>query len=198
MARRAATARMVPVVVGALLLGACGSSGTPPPTPATPSAAAPSTPPAPDPAVKPYCDAVARVQTEQASPQAGQGGVPAASATAHRQLSSLVATAPPEIAGDWRVLDGLTNRALGALAATGGDPKRIDRRALDAISQQAQPTVAHIKSVTERRCGVAFSAPGAAPGPPSGAAPGPPPGETTGSTSTPRSPSSTRSTTPTR
>lgn len=134
---------------------------------------------APDPQVKPYCDAVARVQAEQHSPQAGQGGVAAASAAARSQITQLVTTAPPEIAGDWRTLQGLTDRALGSLAATGGDPRRIDRAGLAAISQQSQPAVAHIKSVTQQRCGIAFqAAPTPAPAPP----PAPAPETTTSST----------------
>ena len=79
----------------ALALAGCGSSGG--------TDAAPTTPPV-DPAVKPYCDTVVRVQNEQISPQAGQGGVPAASATARKQVGDLVAVAPPEIAGEWRAL----------------------------------------------------------------------------------------------
>ena len=162
-ARRPSTTRAALLLAGALTLGvpglaACGPSSGPAKTPAAAAPAPTSSPHVPDPAVKPYCDAIAKVQAEQAAPQAGTGGVAAGSDAARRQIASLVATAPPEIAGDWQVLDGLTNRALGSLAATHGDPKRIDHKTLDKIAQRAQPTQAHIKDVTQKRCGIAFSA----------------------------------------
>jgi hypothetical protein len=186
--RRVTPAGLALVLGGVLALGACGSAGTPNTT-AGPSAA-PSAAPAPtiDPAYRAYCDAVRAVQAEQTSPKAGQGGVTAASAAARRQTGSLVATAPPEIAGDWYALQSLTDRALGSLAATGGDPKRIDRKALDAISRQAQPTVTRIKTVTERRCAVRFSAPGGAGD--ASAAPSSPPSSSSSSRTSRSSPSS--------
>jgi len=120
--------------------------------------AAPSTP-AQDPAVKTYCDTVARVQAEQTGAQAGQGGIAVASAAARRQVADLVATAPPEIAGDWRTLQSLTDQALGSLAATGGDPNRIDRAALARLEQESQAAVGRIRQVTEQRCGITFRPP---------------------------------------
>jgi len=103
---------------------------------------------------------VARVQAEQASPQAGQGGVAKASATARRQVGDLVAAAPPELAADWRTVQQLTEQGLDSLAETGGDPKKIDRDELATLQRKSQPAVAHIKTVTEQRCHVAFRAPG--------------------------------------
>ena len=46
-------------------------------------------------------------------PGAGQGGVPTSSAAARQQVADLVAVAPPEIAGDWRTVQTLTDQALG-------------------------------------------------------------------------------------
>lgn len=133
----------------ALALAGCGGSGTD---------AAPTTPPI-DPAVKPYCDTVVRVQNEQTSPQAGQGGVPAATAVARKQVADLVATAPPELAGDWRRVQQLTDEALSSLARTQGDPNRIDRAALARLEQESQAAVARIKDVTAARCQVEFRPP---------------------------------------
>jgi hypothetical protein len=142
------------LVLSGTLLGACGGA----PSPATPSVpAAPTTTVA---AAKPYCDTVARVQAEQASPQAGQGGVAAASAATRRQVDGLVAAAPPELAGDWRTVQQLTEQGLDSLAQTGGDPKKIDRAELTKLEQQAGPAVEHIKTVTAQQCHVAFRAPG--------------------------------------
>jgi hypothetical protein len=155
--RRRATAAGAGLVLAAgVLLTACGGTGDPEPA-ASPVPAAPTT--TVDSAAKPYCDTVARVQAEQASPQSGQGGVPAASAAARRQVADLVATAPPELAPDWRVVQRLTEQALGSLAGTRGDPKKIDRDELAALQAQSQPAIAHIKSVTEQRCHVAFRTP---------------------------------------
>ena len=155
--RRAPAAAAGLVLAGAVLLAACGG-GDPAPAPAAaPVPAAPTT--TVDAAAKPYCDTVARVQAEQSSPQSGQGGVPAATATARRQVADLVATAPPELAGDWRVVQRLTEQALGSLAQTGGNPKKIDRDELTKLEQQSQPAVAHIKTVTQQRCHVAFRTP---------------------------------------
>lgn len=145
---------MAPLLVGAV---ACGG-GAPPADPAA-SPAAPLSTPGPDPAVRPYCDTVARVQAEQTSPQAGQGGVAASSDAARRQVADLVAASPPEIAADWQTLQSLTEQALGSLAATGGDPNRIDRDALIQLEQQARPAVTHIQEVTEQRCGITFQPP---------------------------------------
>jgi len=144
--RRPAVALLLGAAV--LLSAACG--GTEP-------AAGPAS--AVDPAVKGYCDTVLRVQSEQTGPQAGQGGVVAASQAARKQVADLAAVAPPEIAADWRTLQSLTDQALGALAATGGDPARIDRAALTRLEQQSQPAVERIKQVTSQRCGIAFRAP---------------------------------------
>ncbi|MFC5066055.1 hypothetical protein [Actinomycetospora atypica] len=144
--------RLLVAVAGAALtltLAGCGGAGTD---------AAP-TPPPVDPAVKPYCDTVVRVQTEQTSPQAGQGGVPAASEVARRQVGDLVASAPPELAGEWRTVQQLTDQALSSLAATRGDPNRIDRAELARLEQQSQPAVARIKDVTSARCHVEFRPP---------------------------------------
>jgi hypothetical protein len=142
-------------LAGGMLLSACGGgdAAAPAAVPATPTTTV-------DAAAKPYCDAVARVQSQQASPQAGQGGVGAASAAARKQVADLVASAPPEIAGDWRTVQRYTEQALGSLAGTGGDPKKIDRDELAKLGQQSQPAVAHIKTVTEQRCHVVFRAPG--------------------------------------
>jgi len=78
-------------------------------------------------------------QAEQAAPGAGQSGVPASSEVARRQVADLVATAPPEIAGDWRTVQSLTDQALASLAATGGDPSRIDHATLDRLQRDSQP-----------------------------------------------------------
>jgi hypothetical protein len=154
--RRRATAAGLVLAAG-VLLAACGGAGDPAPA-AAPVPAPPTT--TVDAAAKPYCDTVARVQAEQSSPQAGQGGVQKASATARAQVDDLVAVAPPELAGDWRTVQELTEQGLDSLARTGGDPKKIDRDQLATLQQQAQPAVAHIKTVTEQRCHVAFHAPG--------------------------------------
>jgi hypothetical protein len=153
---RATAAAAGLVLAGALLLAACGGDDqapAPAPVPAAPTTTV-------DAAAKSYCDTVARVQAEQSSPQSGQGGVPAASATARRQVADLVATAPPEIADDWRTVQRSTEQALASLARTGGDPRKIDRDQLARLEQQSRPAVAHIKTVTEQRCHVAFRTPG--------------------------------------
>jgi hypothetical protein len=142
------------VLAGGMVLAACGGGAAPA---AAPVPAAPTT--TLDAAAKSYCDTVVRVQAEQSSPQSGQGGVPAASAAARRQVADLVATAPPELADDWRVVQRLTEQALGSLAGTRGDPKKIDRDQLAALQAQSRPATAHIKSVTEQRCHVAFRTP---------------------------------------
>jgi len=143
------------MVAAALVIAACGGADPAPapgPVPAAPTTTV-------DAAAKPYCDTVARVQAEQSSPQAGQGGVPAASAAARRQVADLVATAPPELADDWRVVQRLTEQALGSLAGTRGDPRKIDREQLAALQAQSRPATAHIRSVTEARCHVVFRTP---------------------------------------
>lgn len=155
-ARRTGHAAALAAALGlaGTLLGACG--GEPSPT-------APSVPAAPtttDAAGRTYCDTVGRVQAEQSSPQAGQGGVAAASAATRRQVDGLVAAAPPELVADWRTVQRLTEQGLDSLAQTGGDPRKIDRDELATLQQQAAPAVAHIKMVTEQRCHVAFRAPG--------------------------------------
>ena len=139
-----------------LVLGAVGcGGGAPAPGGAVPaaSAAAPATP---DPAVRPYCDTVTRVQGEQAAPGAGQGGVSVSSDAARRQVADLVAVAPPEIAGEWRTVQSLTDQALASLAETGGDPSRIDRETLDRLQRESQPAVTRIQEVTQQRCGITF------------------------------------------
>ncbi len=146
------------LVVAPLLVAAVACGGSAPTDPAA-SPAAPASTTGPDPAVRPYCDTVARVQAEQTSPQAGQGGVAGSSDVARRQVADLVATAPPEIAADWQSVQALTEQALGSLAATGGDPNRIDRDALVRLEQEAQPAVTHIQQVTEQRCGITFQPP---------------------------------------
>jgi hypothetical protein len=155
--RRASAAGAGVVLSAGILLAACGSGGA-----AAPAAAPVPAPPTTtvDAATASYCATVARVQAEQASPQAGQGGVATASATARRQVGDLVAAAPPELAADWRTVQQLTEQGLASLAQTGGDPKKIDRDELAALQQKSQPAVAHIKAVTEERCHVAFRAPG--------------------------------------
>lgn len=144
------------LVLSGVLIGACG--GDPAPTAAS-VPAAPTTTTA-DPALRAYCDTVARVQAEQSSPQAGQGGVQKAGAAARKQVDDLVATAPPEVAADWRTVQRLTDQGLDSLARTGGDPEKIDHDELTTLRQQAEPAVAHIKSVTEQRCHTTFRAPG--------------------------------------
>lgn len=134
-------------LAGAVLLAGCGGAGDDPTTPAI------------DPAVRSYCDTVVRVQAEQTSPQAGQGGVQVASDAARRQVDSLVATAPPELAADWRTVSDLTDQALGSLAATRGDPNRIDRARLAQLEQRSQPAVQRIKDVTAARCHVRWAPP---------------------------------------
>jgi hypothetical protein len=152
--RRTTAAAAGLVLAGGMVLAACGGGAAPA---AAPVPAAPTT--TVDAAAKSYCDTVVRVQAEQSSPQSGQGGVPAASAAARRQVADLVATAPPELADDWRVVQRLTEQALGSLAGTRGDPKKIDRDQLAALQAQSRPATAHIKSVTEQRCHVAFRTP---------------------------------------
>jgi hypothetical protein len=143
---------LAPLLVGAVACGGATPSD-PPAAPAAPASAGA------DPAVRPYCDTVARVQAEQTAPQAGQGGVAASSDAARRQVADLVATAPPEISAEWQTLQSLTEQALGSLAATGGDPNRIDRNALVRLEQDAQPAVTRIQQVTEQRCGITFQPP---------------------------------------
>ncbi|NMO91954.1 hypothetical protein [Actinomycetospora sp. TBRC 11914] len=151
--RRAALA--AGLVLTGVLLGACGGGDT-----TTTGSPAPAVPAAPTTTVaaadRTYCDTVARVQAEQSSPQAGQGGVTAASAATRRQLAGLVAAAPPELAADWRTVQRLTEQGLDSLAQTGGDPKKIDRAELATLQAQAGPAVEHIKTVTAQRCHVAF------------------------------------------
>jgi hypothetical protein len=140
-----------------LVLGAAACGGAAPQPGAAPPAAATSAAPAtPDPAVRPYCDTVTRVQGEQAAPGAGQGGVPTSSAAARQQVADLVAVAPPEIAGEWRTVQSLTDQALASLAETGGDPSRIDRATLERLQREAQPAVTRIQEVTQQRCGITF------------------------------------------
>lgn len=144
-----------------LVLGAAACGGAAPPPGAAPPAAGTSAAPAtPDPAVLPYCDTVTRVQREQAAPGAGQGGVPTSSAAARQQVADLVAVSPPEIAGEWRTVQSLTDQALDSLADTGGDPSRIDRATLERLQREAQPAVARIQEVTQQRCGITFRPPG--------------------------------------
>ena len=139
-----------------LVLGACGGA---PPAPGasvaspSPSASAPATP---DPAARPYCDTVTRVQAEQAAPGSGQNGLPASSDAARRQVADLVAVAPPDIAGEWRTVQSLTDQALASLASTGGDPARIDTATLERLQRDAGPAVARIQEVTQQRCGITF------------------------------------------
>lgn len=150
------------VVAGAgIALGVAACGGSTPAPPAASGAPVPSAAPAtPDPAARPYCDTVMRVQAEQSAPGAGQNGVLASSDAARRQVADLVATAPPEIAGDWRTVQALTDQALASLAQTGGDPSRIDRAALERLQREAQPAVTHIQQVTQQRCGITFRPPG--------------------------------------
>ncbi|MCD2193051.1 hypothetical protein LQ327_06560 [Actinomycetospora endophytica] len=155
--RRAATCVSL-ALAGGLLLAGCGGGGTAAPAPSSSAPAAPT--PTVAAADKGYCDTVARVQAEQASPQAGQGGVQKASDAARQQVGELVAAAPAELTNDWKTVQRLTEQALGSLAGTGGDPKKIDRDELAKLQQQSQPAVAHIKTVTEQRCHVAFRTPG--------------------------------------
>lgn len=149
---------LVPVLV--LGLAACGG-GDATPAPAGASAPAASSAPAtPDPAVRPYCDAVTRVQGEQAAPGAGGSGVLPSSDEARRQVADLVRTAPPEIAAEWRTVQDLTEQALSSLAETGGDPAQIDRAELERLQREAQPAVTRIQEVTQQRCGISFRPPG--------------------------------------
>lgn len=158
---RAARAGAGAVLGIGLVLGAAACGGAAPQPGAAPPAAATSVAPAtPDPAVRPYCDTVTRVQGEQAAPGAGQGGVPTSSAAARQQVADLVAVAPPEIAGDWRTVQSLTDQALASLADTGGDPSRIDRATLERLQREAQPAVTRIQEVTQQRCGITFRPPG--------------------------------------
>jgi hypothetical protein len=137
------------VLAGAVVLGAtaCGAGGGEAPAPPV------------DPVVKAYCDTVARVQTEQAAPGAHQGGVRAAATAVRRQLADLVRTAPPQIAGDWRTVQALTERSLAHLEATRGDARRINHAGLEQGRRAAEPAQARIKALTEQRCGIAFRAP---------------------------------------
>ena len=66
---------------------------------------------------------------------------------------------PPEIVASWRSLQQLTDQALAAIAATGGDPTRVDRTLLTRLEQESQPAVERIKQVTSQRCGIAFRPP---------------------------------------
>lgn len=138
------------VLAGAIVLGAaaCGSGGG--------GTAAPAI----DPAVRPYCDTVARVQAEQSAPGAHQGGVKNASAAVRRQLADLVRTAPPEIAVDWRTVQALTERSLAHLEATKGDARRINHPGLEQGKRAAEPAQERIRAATGQRCGIAFRAPG--------------------------------------
>ncbi|MEJ2888933.1 hypothetical protein [Actinomycetospora aeridis] len=140
-----------------LCLAGCGSGASDaPPAPAS----APAAPATPDPAVKPYCDAITRVQAEQSAPGSGGNGVLPSSDEARRQVADLVATAPPEIAAEWRTVQGLTDQALTSLAETGGDPTRIDRAELERLQREATPAVTRIQEVTQQRCGITFRPPG--------------------------------------
>ncbi|MHC1558173.1 hypothetical protein ACR9E3_04410 [Actinomycetospora sp. C-140] len=158
---RVATSVATAVTAAGLALGVAACGGGPPTDPAASSAPAASAAPAtPDPAVRQYCDTVTRVQAEQSAPGAGQNGVPASSDAARRQVADLVAAAPPELAGEWRTVQSLTNQALDSLAATGGDPSRIDRATLARLQQEATPAVTRIQQVTQERCGITFRPPG--------------------------------------
>lgn len=139
--RRVACLLVVPTLA---VLAACG--GEPPP---------------PDPVTTAYCDTVARVQAEQSAPGAGQRGLAASSEATRRQNADLVRTAPPEIAEDWRTVQRLTDRSLASLAATRGDPRRIDRAGLERLRRESEPAAGRIRALTEQRCGVTFRAPGA-------------------------------------
>ena len=146
--------------VGMLLaVGGCGGGDLPADSVAsTPAAPAPTSATV-DPAVARYCATVTRVQAEQTSPQAGQGGVATASDAARRQVADLSAAAPPELTADWQTVQNLTDQALASLAGAAGDPNRIDRDALTRLEQQSQPAVEHIKEITAARCHVAFRPP---------------------------------------
>ena len=153
------------VTTAGLALGVAACGGGAPADPAASSAApaaseASAAPATPDPAVRPYCDTVTRVQAEQAAPGAGRNGVPVSSDAARRQVADLVAVAPPEIAGEWRTVQSLTDQALDSLAATGGDPSRIDRATLERLQREAVPAVTRIQEVTQQRCGITFRPPG--------------------------------------
>lgn len=153
----AGTVAGVGLVLGVAACG--GGAGTPAPAGATAPAAS-AAPATPDPAVTPYCDAITRVQTEQAAPGAGGRGVLPSSDEARRQVADLVRTAPPEIAAEWRTVQDLTEQALSSLAETGGDPTRIDRAELERLQREAQPAVTRIQEVTQQRCGISFRPPG--------------------------------------
>lgn len=153
--RTVATA--APILLAAVTLVGCGSTPDGPADTVVPPSS--SSAAAPDPAVARYCATVVRVQQEQTSPQAGQGGIAAASEVARRQVADLAASAPVEIASEWRQLATLTEQALASLAATGGDPNRIDRGALTRLEQESTPAVERIKQVTAQRCHIAFRPP---------------------------------------
>lgn len=159
-ATRGATGIARVVLAGALLLApmACGAEPTAPGAGPAPAAAPATT--GPDPAVRPYCDTVTRVQREQTAPGAGQGGLAAGTGMYRRQVADLASTAPPELAADWRSVQSLTQQALDSLGETEGDPNRIDRNALVELQRQAQPAIQRIIQVTEQRCGVSFRPPG--------------------------------------
>ena len=152
-------ARAAVLLGGVLLAAGCAGAPTPTDTVVTPTTPPPASAAGPDPATARYCPVVLRVQAEQTASTAAQQGLAAASATARRQVTDLAATAPPEIADDWRTLATLTEQALGSLAATGGDPTRIDRDALARLDQEARPAVDRIQQATSRRCGVSFRPP---------------------------------------
>jgi hypothetical protein len=156
----ATTTAGIGLVLG--LAGCGGGSTEAPPAPASaPAAAGTSGAPAtPDPSVRPYCDAITRVQAEQSAPGSGGGGVLPSSDEARRQVADLVATAPPEIAAEWRTVQQLTEQALSSLAETGGDPTRIDRAELERLQREATPAVTRIQEVTQQRCGITFRPPG--------------------------------------
>jgi hypothetical protein len=144
-----------------LVMGAAACGGTAPqPGAAVPAGAGAAAPATPDPAARPYCDTVTRVQGEQSAPGAGQGGVSESSDAARRQVADLVAVAPPEIAAEWRTVQSLTDQALTSLAETGGDPSRIDRETLERLQRESQPAVTRIQEVTQQRCGITFRPPG--------------------------------------
>lgn len=156
-----------PAVVAALLvavatgpLAACSSGSSVPGDSALPASSAPApSAAAPDPAVAGYCAAVLRAQQEQTAPQGTGNDVTAAADTARRQVDDLAATAPPEIRTEWAQLRDLTDQALTALTASGGDPNRVDRDALTRLQTQSQPAVERIEQVTSQRCGITFRPP---------------------------------------
>lgn len=154
------TAAGIGLVLGVAACGGASEAPSPSAPSGAPAPAAAPAPATPDPAVKPYCDAITRVQTEQAAPGAGGSGVLPSSDEARRQVADLVAAAPPEIAGEWRTVQDLTEQALSSLAGTGGDPSRIDRAELERLQREAQPAVTRIQEVTQQRCGITFRPPG--------------------------------------